>query len=444
MKKLLSLILVPVMLAASCGLTAFAYTGHVNDGDILSFSGAISSNAFGDLIDWTGIVFGNASNIIDVEGTLAVGGSFDSGRGLSVNNGAYGASPAATDNVAFLVNGNVSINGYGNVCGQTVVGSENGNTYRLSNLTASGAANGQYTVADSSKYFADAKSAAYAVKAAVEALPVNGVCGSANGTYTFAGDPSADVLVYNVDEPISTGYLFDFNIADGQTVVVNLTSSDKIEFKYGAVRINGNMEPEYLRGFNRNIIINVVRASEITMTSCELYGILLAPDAVLTGSNASVCGTSILNGLTGLNGFELHTGYNNSFIPAVPAYSGITPVKPQDTDYSYEFIGWSPVISAVTGDATYTAQYNSVPRPFYASHSLTLNGDIGVNFYVDVTTISGLDVNDVTSGNKVVTLDFKWYDKHSTYRIKPSDYDAQKGLFKATCNAAAKDYFNIQ
>ena len=83
--------------------------------------------------------------------------------------------------------------------------------------------------------------------------------------------------------------------------------------------INGSTDPDYLRSFNRNIIINVANATEIEMTSTELYGILLAPDAILTGSGSSVCGTSILNGLTGSNGFELHVGSNNSFVPSIAA-----------------------------------------------------------------------------------------------------------------------------
>ncbi len=318
MKKLLSFILVAAIAVMSLGFTAFAATGHVNNGDTPVFNGATSDNAFGDLLDWTGVVFGNANNIIDLEGTLAVGGNFDSARGLSINGGAFGANPASTDDVAFLVNGNATIRGYGNVWGQTVIGSAEGNDYRLSNVTASETTNGAYTVADSSQYFAAAKDTAYAAKAAIEALPVNGVCDAAYGTYTFVGNPDADTVVYNVDDAAINSYLFDFTIAEGQTIIVNLTSADKISLKYGAIKINGSMEPGDLRNYNRNIIFNVVNSKEIEMVSSELYGILLAPDADLTGSNANVCGTSVLNGLTGLNGFELHVGYNNSFIPAIP------------------------------------------------------------------------------------------------------------------------------
>ena len=319
MKKILALLLVAIISVSAFGMTAYAYTGHVNAGDTLTFNGATSNNAFGDLIKWTGVVFGNAENIIDLEGTLAVGGNFNSNRGLSVNGGAYGANPADTDDVALLINNNVNISGYGNVWGQTVVGNDNGNTYRLSNVTKSGTTNGKYTVADSSKFFADAKSTANTAKAAIDSLQANGECEEANGTYTFKGNADADTLVYNVSDANINSYLFDFTITEGQTIVVNLTAADAITLKYGAYRINGSMDPDYLRDYSRNIIINVVNATKLEMTTTELIGTLLAPDTDLTGNNANVCGTSILNGLTGSNGFELHTGYNNNFVPAVPA-----------------------------------------------------------------------------------------------------------------------------
>lgn len=319
MKKILALVLVISISILAFTMPVYAYTGHAEDGDTLKFKGATSGNAFGDLLDWNGIVFGNVNNVIDVEGTLAVGGNFNSNTGFSVNSGAYGADPASTEDVAYLVGGNVNISGYGSVWGQTVIGNAEGNTYHLSNITPSATTNGKFTVADSSGYFADALTTVNAVRTAIAALPVNGVCEAAYGTYTFAGDPDAETIVYNVSDANFPSYLFDFTIKDGQTVIVNLTTDQKINLKYGGIRINGNSEPDYLRKYNRNIILNVVNSNEIEMTSCELHGILLAPDAVLTGKGSNVCGTSVLNGLTGSNGFELHVGSNDTFIPAVGA-----------------------------------------------------------------------------------------------------------------------------
>ena len=48
---------------------------------------------------------------------------------------------------------------------------------------------------------------------------------------------------------------------------------------------------------------------------------------------------------------------------ATPYYSGI-PEKAETPQYSYEFSGWSPAITAVTADATYTAQFSSTVNKY--------------------------------------------------------------------------------
>jgi hypothetical protein len=41
----------------------------------------------------------------------------------------------------------------------------------------------------------------------------------------------------------------------------------------------------------------------------------------------------------------------------VPAYTGETPTRVGDAEHTYTFSGWTPEITAVSGDAAYTAVF---------------------------------------------------------------------------------------
>ena len=56
-----------------------------------------------------------------------------------------------------------------------------------------------------------------------------------------------------------------------------------------------------------------------------------------------------------------------------PVYKGETPKKQDNDMYSYEFSGWSPLITAVSGAATYTAQFKEIPKEY----TVTLNTNDG-------------------------------------------------------------------
>jgi uncharacterized repeat protein (TIGR02543 family) len=72
----------------------------------------------------------------------------------------------------------------------------------------------------------------------------------------------------------------------------------------------------------------------------------------------------------------------------VPTYDSDEPVKDADAQYTYTFIGWDKDISAVTGDVTYTAVFDSIVNEY----TVTWEDDNG-NIY---------DTNDVAYGESPV------------------------------------------
>lgn len=56
-----------------------------------------------------------------------------------------------------------------------------------------------------------------------------------------------------------------------------------------------------------------------------------------------------------------------------PTYSGATPTKPADTEFTYTFTGWDKTIHSVTGEEIYTAQFSNSTN----SYTITINGENG-------------------------------------------------------------------
>ena len=86
------------------------------------------------------------------------------------------------------------------------------------------------------------------------------------------------------------------------------------------------------------------------------------------------------------DGSELEVDQNVEW-GSMPSYDGETPTKESTAQYDYEFAGWSPEISVVSGDITYTATFTPVLR----SYSVTFGE--GVTVIVDgEPIISGQEI----------------------------------------------------
>lgn len=63
------------------------------------------------------------------------------------------------------------------------------------------------------------------------------------------------------------------------------------------------------------------------------------------------------------NNTVLETDTNVAY-GSTPQYNSATPTRAADGEYSYNFSGWTPTISTVTGDQTYIANYTSVKNAY--------------------------------------------------------------------------------
>ena len=90
----------------------------------------------------------------------------------------------------------------------------------------------------------------------------------------------------------------------------------------------------------------------------------------------------------------------------------------------------------------------------FAGHSLTLNGDVGVNFFLDMKKI-GLTNDDIISGGKTITVTVDWAEGcdakkpiDNSFTVSGSNYEDYldqdddsdtKGMFRVTCDVASAE-----
>ena len=105
----------------------------------------------------------------------------------------------------------------------------------------------------------------------------------------------------------------------------------------------------------------------------------------------------------------------------MPSYNGETPEKESDDQYDYAFAGWTPALSEVRGDVTYTATYSETEREYTVSVAdgivngtvtLSVTGQVayGTEVTITVTPADGyrldtLYINGVPTSDRQFTVE---------------------------------------
>ena len=104
-----------------------------------------------------------------------------------------------------------------------------------------------------------------------------------------------------------------------------------------------------------------------------------------------------------------------------PTYNGKTPTKDRTAQFTFEHSGWSPALSSVTGNVTYTATYTSTINKYTVTISVTPSGygSVSHESVTEVpygTVISTID-NTVTIDGVIVTATPTIADAQFTYHF---------------------------
>ena len=189
----------------------------------------------------------------------------------------------------------------------------------------------------------------------------------------------------------------------------------------------------------------------------------VAGDANHNDIEAASLNVTIYNTITWVDGDDHTLQTDVLAVGATPAYTGETPTKAADAQYTYTFAGWTPEVAAVTGDATYKAVFTGTVNeytitfqnedgtelqssavaygetPAYTGETPTKAADAQYTYTfngwdVEIAAVTGNAIYTATYSSTVNTYTITWLNADSTlidetevaYGVVPEHADAEK------------------
>ncbi|MDR1630194.1 MAG: Cna B-type domain-containing protein [Oscillospiraceae bacterium] len=295
------------------------------------------ANPFGEAAKFNLFCLGNLANIPDVEGTVAVGGNMDfSVRGFSAAGYTSPTSglPVVYTPPYFIFNGS-SIKGRinastakqtGNIWVNPSLSIEDRKRIGYYGYDPNSYADEISEFQDINSYFSSIGNSLKTQNARMTNIAANGTVSAQYGNLTFTGtDTVLNVFHVSAAQLLSDRYVWNFDVPDTSSVLVNITGSNAIEFKpAGVMQIKGQQyqknSSQYISMAGRIVWNFAPNITSVTVLSGGdmLMGSVMAPSADfnVTGVGAGFNGTVAVGSLDGGSSTSAWTGFECHYFPS--------------------------------------------------------------------------------------------------------------------------------